>query len=675
METLELSLLLIAAVLASSVVSQFLPRVSTPIVQIAMGLCIALFAAGQVTIPLDPELFLVLFIAPLLYNEARNADLGALWKYRGPVLAYAIGLVLVIVAAVGFMVNLIIPAVPLAAALALGAALGPTDAVAVASLSKNPGIPARVKSVLKGEALLNDAAGLVSFQFAVAFAITGTFSPADAAAGFAISFFGGIFCGAFLGVLSNVLIAKVRDMGLENTTFHVLLELTIPFLVFLTAEHFSASGIIAVVLCGLFNSAAPRQTNPTASRTSIVSTSVWKVLDFSLNGIVFVMLGAQLPSSFIHAMESLDYSNVNLLLFVAAITLVLEASRFIWSFILQAIETKRNGKRITAQDAKEALILTLSGAKGTITLSIMFSLPYYLDATAGTAFPSRDLLIFLASGVILCTFLIATFAVPLLAPQPKKEASEEQVHEQDIEAYMDILRFVIEELTDRQTTETARATRVVVGAYNDRIARIKDHNDLDDEKNYALRSRAIALEEKLVFDAIYLGETDAAIGYRYLNRLARRRRSMKEGGTSAFFENMRKLRMLLSATIHHVLQHLPVVQPSQRQAAYRDLQIRCKQKVVEQLEQDMSEIDEPTEDIVNTVAEYRKDILRLQASLPSITVIAKTADKADDIERIAYRIELATIKEYLDDGKLSRPFAMRMRENVSLMQMDLEDRI
>ena len=189
MEALMLALLLLAAVLASSVIDQLVPKISSPLIQILLGLGIALLASTQIKIELDDKLFLVLFIAPLLYDEAKNIDKGSLWRNRRPVVSLAIGLVVATALIVGFAVNWLVPSISLFAAFALGAALGPTDAVAVASLSKETSISARSKSILEGESLINDASGIVSFQFAIAAAVTGTFSLIDATADFLSSFF------------------------------------------------------------------------------------------------------------------------------------------------------------------------------------------------------------------------------------------------------------------------------------------------------------------------------------------------------------------------------------------------------------------------------------------------------------------------------------------------------
>ena len=192
METLTLVMLIFAAILASSIIDQVVPRVSSPLIQIGLGLLIALFASSQIRVTLDPELFLVLFIAPLLYEEAKSADKAALWHHKRPVLSLAIGLVVATTLAIGFAVHAVIPSIGLAAAFALGAALGPTDAVAVTSLSKQVNIPDRQGSILKGELLLNDASGIVSFQFAIAAAVTGSFSLLSATGNFFVEFLGGI---------------------------------------------------------------------------------------------------------------------------------------------------------------------------------------------------------------------------------------------------------------------------------------------------------------------------------------------------------------------------------------------------------------------------------------------------------------------------------------------------
>ena len=267
METFLLILLMLAAVLASSVIDQLVPKVSSPLIQIGLGLAIAVVAGRQIDLLFDEsELFLVLFIAPLLFHEAKEAKKTELWRNRRSILSLAIGLVLAIIVAVGFFVNAMIPSISLAAAFALGAALGPTDPIAVSAASKDADISPRCKALLKGESLINDASGIVAFQFAIAAAMTGAFSPAHAIGEFLLEFVGGIAFGLILGVIGNGIRCRlVRSWGLENTTFHVLFEVFTPFIVFLAADQLGGSGILAVVAAGLVNVISPRTARPSVS--------------------------------------------------------------------------------------------------------------------------------------------------------------------------------------------------------------------------------------------------------------------------------------------------------------------------------------------------------------------------------------------------------------------------
>ena len=229
MAVFELILCIIAAVVVSSFVSRFVPKVSTPLVQIVLGVLVT-YLPFFPDATLDPELFMVLFIAPLLYLEAHEIDKSALLKTLDLSLSLAIGLAIVTMAAVGFTLHAVWPSITLASALALGAALGPTDAVAVSSLGKEASLTQRQRSVLKGESLFNDASGIVGFQFALAAAFTGEFAVGQAAGEFVISFFGGTLFGLVIAAAANWLFETVRSLGWETTTTRILMELFLPFL-------------------------------------------------------------------------------------------------------------------------------------------------------------------------------------------------------------------------------------------------------------------------------------------------------------------------------------------------------------------------------------------------------------------------------------------------------------
>ena len=687
METLTLVMLIFAAILASSIIDQVVPRVSSPLIQIGLGLLIALFASSQIRVTLDPELFLVLFIAPLLYEEAKSADKAALWHHKRPVLSLAIGLVVATTLAIGFAVHAVIPSIGLAAAFALGAALGPTDAVAVTSLSKQVNIPDRQGSILKGELLLNDASGIVSFQFAIAAAVTGSFSLLNATGNFFVEFLGGIAVGALLAYIGKFLVNKARSLGVENTTFHVLFEILIPLLVYSIADAVHVSGIIAVVVAGLINVISPHAIGPSISRMNIVSSSVWRVLTFALNGFVFVLLGTQLPQAMVHTWDDVTFSNFTLIGYVVALTLLLYVVRFAWVCASDWLYTCRRGKKHSEKfklDLRKSLITTLAGAKGTITLSILFTIPYFMD---GARFPQRDLIIFLGCGVIVCTLLVATFIVPLIAPKKVSE-SEEAAREREAELKIDILRSVVEELTARQTPDTRRATRNVVSSYNDRIERIKEQHGFDEDEDEAysdLRIRAIGWERECVKKLAEQDDIDSEIALKYLKRLKHIEELRKHSSGRWSIQNiylvlrtfLRRVKGVVLRYVAHMASS-PITAADQA-AEMRKIQQKAGERVIGRLNDMLADSDcnVPSEYVSELLIEYQRTVAMLAAELaaPSATVIMRASDKAEDVKRLGYLLELEQIQSRYEEGELTRAEAKRMRDNTNLMLMDVEDSV
>lgn len=682
MEALTLSLLMLAAVLASSLVDQIIPRVSLPLIQIAFGFIIALVAGGDVRVTLDPELFLVLFIAPLLYDEAKRADKAALWRERKPVLSLAIGLVVATALVIGFAVHAIVPSIPLAAAFALGAALGPTDAVAVSSLAKQVSIPERQASMLKGELLLNDASGIVSFQFAIGAVVTGTFSLATAGTDFLIEFIGGLLFGAVLGLLGNWVVKTARSIGVENTNFHVLFEVLIPFLIYLVSDACHVSGVIAVVVAGLINVTSPKGViGPSVSRMNIVSGSVWHVLTYALNGIVFVLLGTQLPLAMRETWDDTTITNTTLIALVFGITFLLLATRFLWVLVMDWIHVRRSEKRpFSRRDVRSALITTFAGAKGAITLSIMFTIPVHLvypDLAYKVLFPQRDLLIFLACGVIVCTLLLATFVVPLLAPARDEGEDELRRINQDAATNMDIMRAVIEMLAAQQTPENHAETQAVIRSYNDRLARIKANNGIEDEPNVGLRLKALGWEYDRAMELMERGVVSGVVAYQYLGRLEQIMQLLEHGkGRGRFKRWNDRFRALWHRGVRVVLRELPGNTAFAEQTEeMRWLQTATRTYAIEHLEAAVASSQVPTEDAATLLVEYQRSLAALQAARPSVTSVIAVGNLADDIKRKAYAFELEQIQDAYEDDCLSRAHAQRMRESVQLMQLDLEDTV
>lgn len=475
MAVFEVLLTILACVILSALLNRFIPYIALPLIQIAVGLLAAIIVPDITDIHVDSELFLVLFIAPLLFNEARNSDKRALWKNKWSILSLAIGLVAISVLIIGFTLNTIVPSIPLAAAFALAAALAPTDAAAVTAMSKSILLKPRQESWLSGESLINDASGVVSFQFAIAAVVTGAFSLTGLVETFSLLFFGGIVFGALIGLSAKFGVRWMHLHGFEDTRVHVVYQVFTPFVVFFASEAIGVSGILAVVACGIVMSdSSKRHLTSVDARNAIVSNSVWKVIVFLINGVIFVMLGMQLPFAFNPTLRG-DASAAELIGLVLMIFILMVVIRFVWTFIMETL-IKDPDPRPLKERVHSALILTFAGAKGSVTLSIIFTIP--LTLSTGQLFPQRDLLIFLAAGVILCTLVLANISLPILGRSDTRVRANENDHRK---ATIKVLEGTIDELVNAIKTtsdlDIIPALRLTIAEYRTRLGRERFSED------------------------------------------------------------------------------------------------------------------------------------------------------------------------------------------------------
>ena len=408
-------LILLMLVSVSKLVGRMIP-LPLPLVQIAAGALLAWPTLG-LHVALDPELFLFLFLPPLLFSDGWRMPKRDLWRLRGPILTLAVGLVLFTVVGAGYFIHWILPGIPLPVAFALAAVLSPTDAVAVSAITQDR-LPTPLMHMLQGEALMNDASGLVTFKFALAAAITGVFSLAEASLTFVLVAVGGLAIGVALSWLVGRLRAWMIARGWDDPATHVVFMLLLPFAAYVLAERLGASGILSAVAAGMMQSwldLLPRQTS-----TRLLNRSVWSLLEFAFNGLIFLLLGLQLPD-IIKAVTSHEASLWPTLLWrcmdVVAIFAVLLALRFIWVqsiWRLIGVIRRWRGKEdlVLVPNARSCWLLTVGGVRGAVTLAGVMSVPLLISA--GKDFPERDLLIFIAAGVILLSLVAACIALPLL---------------------------------------------------------------------------------------------------------------------------------------------------------------------------------------------------------------------------------------------------------------------
>ncbi|RWQ42041.1 MAG: Na+/H+ antiporter [Mesorhizobium sp.] len=393
-----------------------LVRVPLPVLQIAIGAALAWPVRG-VHIEIDPELFLLVFIPPLLFSDAVTAPKRELLALRGPILDLAIGLVFFTIVGFGYALHWLVPSIPLVVAFALAAVLSPTDAVAVSSIVDKNVVPARLMHILEGESLLNDASGLVMFRFAVAAVLTGSFSFAAASLSFLYAVAAGILAGVVAVFAAAKALQLLNRIGGVPAEAQVLVMILIPFIAYLGAEHAGASGILAAVTAGVLTSGSGifRYLGVSAR---IQTISLWTTLSFVFNGALFILLGLQLPDIIRHVPPELSSRHwlIEPILTVLILTLCLIALRFLWIWVgdIAARLAARFGKRKAETfGLRVRLAGSVAGVRGAITLAGILSLP--LAMPDGSPFPARDVVIFLAAGVIICSLVIASLALPKIA--------------------------------------------------------------------------------------------------------------------------------------------------------------------------------------------------------------------------------------------------------------------
>jgi CPA1 family monovalent cation:H+ antiporter len=286
--------------------------------------------------------------------------------------------------------------------------------------------------MLQGEALMNDASGLVTFKFALAAALTGVFSLADASVTFVLVAVGGLAVGVALSWLVGRLRSWMIARGWDDPATHVVFMLILPFAAYVLAERLGASGILSAVAAGMMQSwldLLPRQTS-----TRLLNRSVWSLLEFAFNGLIFLLLGLQLPD-IIKAVVTDEASVWPTLLFrcfdVVAIFLVLLVLRFVWVQSIWRLSGwlrrwRGKSEMVSVPTARSCWLLTVGGVRGAVTLAGVLSVPMLM---AGAAFPERDLLIFIAAGVILLSLIAACIALPLLLRGIEKSPDDQRRNE------------------------------------------------------------------------------------------------------------------------------------------------------------------------------------------------------------------------------------------------------
>lgn len=431
METFFTILILLLTVSLSGVVTRILPfQIPLPLMQIIVGAVLAWPQFG-LHIDFNPELFLMLFIPPLLFADGWKTPAQEFIHYGREILCLALVLVIITVVGVGYLIHFLLPSIPLAAAFALAAVLSPTDAVALSGIVGKGRMPKPVMSVIEGEALMNDASGLVSLNFSIAVALGAmAFTLESAFLTFLQVSIGGVLCGIIIVFLYNQMVKFIHKWMYNDSATQIIFSLLLPFSCYLIAERIGVSGILAAVSAGMM--IGQSKVNRSMPLVRLRTNNIWEMLEFVFNGMVFILLGLQLPGilNFTVAQTGIDHSISleTLLAYVVIIYFSLIAVRLIWLWLMKigsATLMRKDPLLFSKFSTRDLFVAAFAGVRGAVTLAGVLSIPLFL--LDGSPFPGRYQLVFIASGVILLSIVVGIVTLPFLlrGNLPPEEDQEE----------------------------------------------------------------------------------------------------------------------------------------------------------------------------------------------------------------------------------------------------------
>ncbi|MDQ1048509.1 Na+/H+ antiporter [Streptomyces sp. V4I2] len=400
--------------------------VPAPLLLVAAGLVIS-YVPGVPDYTLDPHIVLPLILPPLLYTAATDSSYLDLRAQLRPVALLSVGYVLFATFAVGWAAYLIVPDLPLTAALVLGAVVAPPDAVAATAVARRVGLPSRVTTILQGESLVNDATAITAYRVALAAAVGEGATWAGGIGEFLLAAVGGVGFGLVLMVPIHWLRTHLKEALLQNT-----LSLLIPFVAYAAAEQVHASGVLAVVTVALYLGHRAWEVD---FATRLQEDAVWRMVAFVLESAVFALIGLQLPV----ILRGLgEYEGGRAAWYAVAVFLVVVATRFVWVYpatFLPRHLSARIRKREENPTWKAPFVISWAGMRGVVSLAIAFSIPMTMHG--GEPFPERNLILFLTFTTVIGTLVLQGLTLPpliRLLKLPGRDAQAETLAEANAQA-------------------------------------------------------------------------------------------------------------------------------------------------------------------------------------------------------------------------------------------------
>ena len=662
MDLLFYLLIFLLVLIVSSTTNKLFPFIPMPLIQILLGIVVGLFLPNN-QYHLDTELFLALVIGPLLFREVQESDITSILKHWRIVLYLIFPVIFISTLSIGGLIHVLWVSLPLAACVAVGAALGPTDLVAFASLSQRFSFPKRVSNILKGEGLLNDASGLVAFRMALIAWTTGTFSLTQAGTSLAISIVGGFAVGLITALINRFLHTFLLSVRATDIASELLLELSLPLLTFFIAEEIHVSGIIAVVVAGILKASRFKKINLLEAQVDTVTETVWRTVTFMLNGSVFVILGMELEMIAEPILKSAFYNTVLLLLSVFLLTFLLFAIRFFMIYGFYVFRIKRLQKSLHKY-MKDMLLLTFSGVKGTVSIATILLIPTNLEQ-------EHPLLLFLVAGVTLLSFLTGLVVLPHL--------SEEQKTSTDQLMHIAILNAVAVELEkDLNKTKNKVPLYAAIDNYHGRIENLilsLENKEIQEDWE-ALKLLILSIESdslEQAFEDGKIGERGYRVYQRYLKNMEKGiNRNIASRITYYFLVSLRIIRFI----IHEILtfgktfrswkdKNNPILQAIDYDQI-ADLYLANTEIIIESLE-NLKGIYKST--LISFMQESR---LRETGNITSGAFVERVINKIkpnniDEMLR-GYYLERKCIFEFEEQKLISAQYAKKLRQNVNNLE-------
>ncbi|MCG7784731.1 cation:proton antiporter [Staphylococcus epidermidis] len=676
MEIFETLLIFVALVIVSSFVHTFIPKVPLAFIQIFLGMILYLTPI-PVEFNFDSELFMVTLIAPLLFVEGVNVSRVHLRKYIKPVMMMALGLVITTVIGVGLFIHWIWPELPIGAAFAIAAILCPTDAVAVQAITNGKVLPKGSMTILEGESLLNDAAGIISFKIAVGVLITGTFSIFDAIQQFLIASIGGAIVGLLIGMALVRFRLTLMRRGIENINMFTFIQLLTPFVTYLIAELFHASGIIAAVVAGLVHGFERDRIAQTRTQLQMSYNHTWSILGYVLNGFVFSILGFLVPEVIVKIIKTEPHNLLFLIVITLLVALAVYLFRFVWVYVLypyfylsvspfQKMISKNDEDKVTESKPKRslyALIMTLCGVHGTISLAIALTLPYLL--ANHETFAYRNDLLFIASGMVILSLIIAQVILPLVTPDsPKVKIGNMSFKE----ARIYILEHVIDYLNQKSTFETSYRYGNVIKDYHDKLTFLKTVEKEDENSKELERLQKIAFNvetktlEKLVDD----GEITESVLENYM-RYAERTEVYKQA--SLLRRIIVGLRgMLLKRRVKTKINSASSLSVTDNLLELGKINKLVHYNVVSRLAKEAT-----TDNKLEVGMICDGYLMRIDNLTPNNFFNSRHEDTLTKIKLNALREQRRILRELIDNDEITEGTALKLRESINYDEMVIVD--